>query len=78
MIASRFQQSCSSRCELVLALTCLQDPGNLVAVASRLAGDRDRTAVHLAQQLMALPIEESKRLSLQTLWAPFGGSKCRK
>ena len=77
MIADRFQQTCTQRCEMVLALACLQDRENLVAVASRLAGDRERTAMNLAQQLMALPVEESKRLALQTLWKYLGDLQCR-
>ena len=67
MIAEHFGVACSSQCELVLALGTLINKANLVPLAHRLANDRDRSAVRLAQAISEMPAEDAELLSRLTL-----------
>lgn len=67
MLAQSLHISCSKRCELLLALTCVLAPESLIPVAARLATNEERSATRLATLLAELPRDQAKALCLKTL-----------
>jgi hypothetical protein len=67
MIADILHVTCTKRCELLLALTTVIDPNNLISIASKLGTDSNRSAIHLAEKLTKLPHNRARELSLKTL-----------
>lgn len=67
MLREMLQVSCSERCELLLALTNIVARERLLECAHVLVTDPSRSAVQLAERLLALPDREARELSLATL-----------
>jgi hypothetical protein len=67
MLRESLSIAVSERCELLLALAHVMARDRVVEIAHTIANDPTRSAVRLAEALLALPDSEATALCVQTL-----------